>query len=147
MAAAERELHGNGWSHKRVRIRDAALAVACLTVISIGLRIVRLRRLLRTLTAWQRSIPDDQSRDRSSEVKAMVRALGAAGALFPLRALCLERSLALLTLLSVKRVPGAALQIGVTPYGFAAHAWITYRGEPVNERPDNVKEFVPFSLN
>jgi hypothetical protein len=104
------------------------------------------RRVLRTLVARQKAVKNDQV-DHSELVTRLSRSLGAVGAIFPFRARCLERSLALFALLTLKRVPDCALQIGVTLYGFRAHAWVTHRGEPVNERPDDVKEFVPFLLS
>jgi hypothetical protein len=33
---------------------------------------------------------------------------------------------------------------GMHPYPFAAHAWITYRGQVINDVPEHVKHFTPF---
>ena len=64
-----------------------------------------------------------------------------AAALYPGRALCLERSLVLYDRL---RRAGADVQlrIGVQATPFAAHAWVTYRGEPVNDSAEHVSHFV-----
>jgi hypothetical protein len=91
-------------------------------------------------------------RDRSERVRittdsslaniAMADRVGAlAAALYPGRALCLERSLVLYDRL---RREGAAveLRIGVQATPFAAHAWVTYGGEPVNDSAEHVSHFV-----
>jgi hypothetical protein len=69
------------------------------------------------------------------------RVVALAAALYPGRALCLERSLVLYDRL---RRAGAAveLRIGVQATPFAAHAWVTYRGEPVNDSAEHVSHFV-----
>jgi hypothetical protein len=45
-----------------------------------------------------------------------------------------------------RRVPMTRLEIGVMPYGFTAHAWVSHKGLPVNERPDKIKDFLTLSL-
>jgi hypothetical protein len=69
------------------------------------------------------------------------RVVAIAAALYPGRALCLERSLVLYNRL---RREGAAveLKIGVQATPFAAHAWVTYGGEPVNDSAEHVSHFV-----
>ena len=69
------------------------------------------------------------------------RVVALAAALYPGRALCLERSLVLYDRL---RREGAAveLRIGVQAMPFAAHAWVTYGGEPVNDSAEHVSHFV-----
>jgi hypothetical protein len=69
------------------------------------------------------------------------RVVALAAALYPGRALCLERSLVLYDRL---RREGAAveLQIGVQATPFAAHAWVMYCGEPVNDSAEHVSHFV-----
>jgi hypothetical protein len=73
-------------------------------------------------------------------VRAVERAVAMAGALYPGRALCLEQSLVLYYLL---RRQGVAVRYchGVQPYPFEAHAWIEYRGEPINDVPEHVRGF------
>lgn len=68
------------------------------------------------------------------------RVVAIAAALYPGRALCLERSLVLYDRL---RREGAAveLRIGVQATPFAAHAWVTYGGEPVNDSAEHVSHF------
>lgn len=69
--------------------------------------------------------------------------LATAAALYPGRALCLEQSLALYYLLRRAGV-GVEFRIGVQMYPFLAHAWVEYRGQPLNDVPEHVKQFAPF---
>ena len=78
----------------------------------------------------------------SPDIIAMAdRVVAIAAALYPGRALCLERSLVLYDRL---RREGATveLRIGVQATPFAAHAWVTYGGEPVNDSAEHVSHFV-----
>jgi len=65
-----------------------------------------------------------------------------AAAFYPGRALCLEQSLVLYLLLR-RRGVNAQLRLGVQPYPFNAHAWVEYRGLPLNEREEIIRQFVP----
>jgi hypothetical protein len=65
-----------------------------------------------------------------------------ASALYPGRALCLERSLVLYHYLRRARVP-VQFRLGVQPYPFAAHAWVERDGVPINDVPEHVAYFTP----
>jgi hypothetical protein len=71
------------------------------------------------------------------------RAVATAGALFPGRALCLEQSLALYYLL---RRQGIAVKYcqGIQAHPFEAHAWVEYRGFPLNDVAEHARLFEPF---
>ena len=69
-----------------------------------------------------------------------VRRVSLVAAFFPGRALCLEQSVTLWTLLR-RRGIDAELRLGVQPYPFGAHAWVEHRGQPVNENPEFVRTF------
>jgi hypothetical protein len=86
-----------------------------------------------------RGVPTDPSAD-ADVVKAAEQSVAMAGALYPGRALCLEQSLALYYLL---RRQGVAVKYsqGVQPHPFLAHAWLEYRGEPINDVAEHVKRF------
>jgi hypothetical protein len=75
-------------------------------------------------------------------VAATEYAVAMAGALYPGRALCLEQSLALYYLLR-RRGVAVKFRMGVQAHPFLAHAWIDYRGVPLNDVPEHVKQFVP----
>ena len=65
-----------------------------------------------------------------------------ASALYPGRALCLERSLVLYHYLRRAGV-SVRLRLGVQPYPFAAHAWVELEGKPLNNVPEHVGHFTP----
>jgi hypothetical protein len=71
--------------------------------------------------------------------------LAAAAALYPGRALCLERSLVLYDRLRRAGVR-ADLRLGVQAAPFAAHAWIERHGAPVNDVLEHIEQFTPIAL-
>jgi hypothetical protein len=75
-------------------------------------------------------------------IDACVRSVALAAAFFPGRALCLERSLTLWYVLRSRGVP-VELCLGVQKFPFAAHAWVAYRGTPLNDVPEHVAHFQP----
>jgi len=75
-------------------------------------------------------------------VTATELAVALAAALYPGRARCLEQSLVLYYLLCRTGVP-VEFRLGVQPHPFLAHAWVQYRGEPINDVPEHVKRFAP----
>lgn len=67
-------------------------------------------------------------------------AVAMAAALYPGRALCLERSLVLYYLLRRRGIPVTYCQ-GVQPCPFLAHAWVEFRGQPINDVLEHVLLF------
>ena len=111
------------------------------TICAVKLSL-RLRGYGRTIQWIRRAVervPADTSADVET-VKAAEHAVAMAGALYPGRALCLEQSLALYYLLRRQGVAGKYSQ-GVQPHPFLAHAWLEYRGEPINDVAEHVKRF------
>lgn len=78
--------------------------------------------------------PDDALVRRTEYAVAM------AAALYPGRALCLERSLVLYYLLRRRGIAVRYCQ-GVQPHPFLAHAWVEFRGQPINDVPEHVQLF------
>lgn len=56
---------------------------------------------------------------------------------YPGRARCLEQALTLCRLLRYRGID-ATFKLGVQPYRFRAHAWVEYRGVPINEPGDGI---------
>lgn len=73
-------------------------------------------------------------------VKETEYAVAVAAALYPGRALCLERSLVLYYLLRRRGIAVTYCQ-GVQPYPFLAHAWVEYHGRPINDVMEHVQLF------
>jgi hypothetical protein len=71
-------------------------------------------------------------------VSASERMVALACALYPGRAQCLERSLVLYYLLRRQGVD-VRLVNGVKVDPFGAHAWVQYRGEPINDVREHVE--------
>jgi hypothetical protein len=117
--------------------------VACMVSIALVRRWLAWSGFARTL----RRVRDRSERVRITTDSSLAniamadRVVALAAALYPGRALCLERSLVLYDRL---RREGAAveLRIGVQATPFAAHAWVTYGGEPVNDSAEHVSHFV-----
>jgi hypothetical protein len=125
---------------RRVRFIHAAAALISIKLLLLTLGFARTFRYLQ----WR-------VRDRATAVEpdtatldASARAVVAAAILIPGRIECLEQSLALWYLLRHHRV-GAELTFGVRQYPFGAHAWVTYRGEPLNEDRDALRDYVAFA--
>jgi hypothetical protein len=77
----------------------------------------------------------------SALVSREAEAVARAAAFYPGRALCLEQSLALY--LRLRRAGVAAtFHLGVQPHPFAAHAWVSVSGQPVNERGEIVRQLL-----
>jgi hypothetical protein len=120
---------------------DAPSVLRCgieLLQVKIRLRLVGFHSTLRYSQRRRHRVED------SPETPALVARtalhVAIAGALFPGRVRCLEQSFALLRLLYMKNVP-VSLQVGVQPYRFRAHAWVEYRGLPINEPGDGISGF------
>lgn len=113
-----------------------------LVMVTLGLRIIGLRRSLATAERLSRRVPPaaEPSPDFLANV---VRKVATAAAFFPGRALCLEQALTLYLCLR-RRGVAARLRIGAQPYPFAAHAWVEYHGALVGSSHDQVSQFVPF---
>jgi hypothetical protein len=76
-------------------------------------------------------------------VAAIEYAVAMGAALFPGRAQCLERSLVLYDYLRCRGIV-AEMRLGIQRYPFMAHAWVEYRGEPINDVPEHVRIFTAF---
>lgn len=77
-----------------------------------------------------------------SAVKTIARRVAAVSAYYPGRARCLEQALTLYSCLLIAHIP-AQLCFGVRAYGFSAHAWVEWSGEPIEERPDRIRKLMP----
>jgi hypothetical protein len=107
----------------RLLLAEACLVAAC---IRVGLRIVPVRTLITFLDV----LPPSDARG-SDELDACRRAASIAAARIA-HPTCLFRSLVGFGLLARRGYP-VAFQIGATTAdGFAAHAWLTLAGQPLD---------------
>jgi len=119
------------------------LVLMLFVAAKVGLRALGLRRLLMAIGLWQRRL-QSTAVDQSTTVHLLERAVSQVAALLPGRALCLEQSLVLYAAMTILRIP-TAFRMGVRAYGFRAHAWVEYRGMPIAERAEELRELVVFN--
>lgn len=150
--------HPHGRTVRRQRSRDAVAATArhsawrvpSLATCGCVIALVKLRLALSDFAktyAWlrRRVLTVPVITDVPSDfVLATEQAVALAAALYPGRAQCLERSLALYFLLRREGVD-VAFRMGVQARPFAAHAWIEYCGAPINDVVEHVKRYVPLA--
>jgi hypothetical protein len=124
----------------RVRFINAAAALISIKLMLLTLGFARTLRFLtwRTIGRATNVYPDTAS------LESAARTVVAAAVLIPGRIECLEQSLALWHLLR-RRGVGAELTFGMRQYPFGAHAWVTYRGEPLNEDREALRHYVAFA--
>lgn len=122
-----------------VKVPSVLRSGVTIFAIKMSLKVRGYGRTIQWIQREVRGVPATASADVEA-VKAAEHAVAMAGALYPGRALCLEQSLVLYYLL---RRQGVAVRYcqGVQPYPFAAHAWVEYRGEPINDVAEHVKWF------
>lgn len=115
--------------------------VLVLLVATVGLRALGLQRSLALVRRFTATTPAHAgATTRVAEVVA--HRIAAAAAFLPVRALCLEQSLALFWSLRSMHLD-AQLVFGVQPYPFHAHAWVEYGDCAVAESFDKVASLVP----
>jgi hypothetical protein len=111
-------------------------SLTTIAVVRLALRARGLSWTLRTIEqrTGQMAFASAAAAD-DNYVAATSSRVALAAALFPGRALCLERSLTLLYFLRRAGLP-AALRFGVHVHPFSAHAWIELFGQAVDEPAD-----------
>lgn len=124
----------------RIRAIDAALALIAIKALLLAIGFARTLRWLQwRIRHCVTTVEPDQV-----TLNASARSVVAAAVLLPGRTECLEQSLALWYLLR-RRGVGAELTFGMRQYPFGAHAWVTYRGEPLNEDREALRHYVAFA--
>ena len=76
----------------------------------------------------------------SQLLAAIANRVATAAALYPGRALCLERSLSLHWLLR-RRGVDSRFRLGVRHFPFLAHAWVEHSGHPIEEGGEILRNF------
>ncbi|HSY80660.1 MAG TPA: lasso peptide biosynthesis B2 protein [Gemmatimonadaceae bacterium] len=125
---------------KRIRAIDSAIA---LIAIKLMLLVIGFARTYALLQSRVRDLSTTTEPDTAT-LDASARSIVAAAILIPGRIECLEQSLALWYLLR-RRGVSAELTFGMRQYPFGAHAWVTYRGEPLNEDREALRHYVAFA--
>jgi transglutaminase superfamily protein len=119
-----------------------AEALGTLAVVFSGLRLVKFPRVAAWATGIAAQSTGEWTRDR---IERVARIVTMAGRLTGVA--CLSRSLALARMLG-RRGVATAVRIGVRTdhHGeLDAHAWVEWRGCPVNDTPRALQPFAPFT--
>lgn len=125
------------WQDASVKqILFAAIQLVFVRVALVVLGFGRTLRLVRWFSGQRRR---DDIQDQA--LAAAVYRIAVASAFITYSgARCLERSLVLFYQLKRAGAP-VALRVGANARPFAAHAWVEYNGQPINEHPATVKDF------
>jgi len=127
--------------------RILALSLAWTPVVASGLALFGYRRVHRALS-WPRRGADRYPSEpaRLARAKSVARIVTIAAGSGPIRATCLRRSLLLWWLLRRDGIE-AIVRVGVQRGeggALDAHAWVEYRGRPLNDTEDVALRFLPF---
>jgi hypothetical protein len=125
-----------------LRVPSAAECLLRVTIVRWTLKVAGYERTRQRIERRIASVP--VIGDGDPQVVAAIEYTVAMGAaLFPGRAQCLERSLVLYDYLRCRGI-AAQVRLGIQRYPFMAHAWVEYRGEPINDVPEHVRIFTAF---
>jgi hypothetical protein len=124
----------------RIRVIESAITLIAIKLMLLVIGFARTHSFLhwRVRDLLTTTEPDAATLDVSA------RSIVAAAILIPGRIECLEQSLALWYLLR-RRGVAVELAFGMRQYPFGAHAWVTYRGEPLNEDREALRHYVAFA--
>jgi Transglutaminase-like superfamily len=139
---ADLGVRGRGEEHSDFRTPSVLRCGLMLFAVKAALRISGFGATMR----WIRRRAERAIGATPASARALAAAehsVAMAGALYPGRALCLEQSLVLYDLLRQRGVAVRYCQ-GAQPHPFEAHAWVEYRGKPINDIPEHVKRFARF---
>ena len=119
---------------RRVLVGAAAATLARFALRTLGFhRVITMVRWLAARTRYSATTED---------VLGVLRAIDTAAAWLPFRVACLERSLAAVCLLAVRR-RGVVWQVGVRTPPFAMHAWLTTQTGEILGEPESTVAYQP----
>jgi transglutaminase superfamily protein len=119
---------------------DAACTLVGIKLLMLTLGFARTLHLLE----WRLRLRFPSIEPDTAALVAAAHSVVAAAVMLPGRHECLEQSLSLWYLLR-RRGVAADLTFGMRQYPFGAHAWVSYRGEPLNEDREALRHYVAFA--
>lgn len=128
---------------ERLRTVGAFRAFLMLGTVRLLLVNVGLKRT-QIILDWLSQNAQLSAAEAGCSSQQIVRDLACAGVFLPLRAECLEHSLAL-NFFTRRRGLATSVKLGVQALPFLAHAWVELNGFPINENIDRVRTFAPLS--
>jgi len=127
---------GIGWNASSLYL------MVLLLLMNASVRLLGFAATLRLIGRIARQASLRRSVDAAA-VRDMARMVAEVAALLPVRARCLEQSLALFFELR-RRGAAVTFKIGVQPYGFVSHCWVEHNGEPINENGELLRKLAVF---
>jgi hypothetical protein len=124
------------WRPRSGSVPSVLQCLAVIAVVKARLRIVGLGPTLRWTRRHEAQKPMTALAPNTF-VTACEYGIALAAALYPGRALCLERSLTLFYFARRAGIP-VTYHHGVQPLPFAAHAWVEYEGRVINDVNEHV---------
>jgi len=124
----------------RIRVIESAITLIAIKLMLLVIGFARTYALLH----WRVRDLSTTTEPDTTTLDASARSIVAAAILIPGRIECLEQSLALWYLLR-RRGVAVELTFGMRQFPFGAHAWVTYRGEPLNEDREALRHYVAFA--
>ncbi len=124
-----------------LRVPSALRCAAMILSVRVALRVGGFAGVTNWIRRRLHSLPATDA-VAGEAVTAIESVVATAAALYPGRALCLEQSLVLYYLLRRQGV-AAKFRMGIQAHPFAAHAWVEYRGQVLNDIPEHLKAFAP----
>jgi hypothetical protein len=125
---------------RRVHFIDAVVTLIGIKLLMLTLGFARTLHFLE----WRIGIRFPSVEPDATALDAAAHSVVAAAVMLPGRNECLEQSLSLWYLLR-RRGVAADLTFGMRQYPFGAHAWVSYRGEPLNEDREALRHYVAFA--
>lgn len=138
----DNELPTKMYAHGRVSLRRVFACCILIALTKAALTVFGYGKTLRTVVELVGQETTYSGIDWSI-VDLDTQAVVTAAALYPGRALCLERALVLCACLRWHGFP-ALVKLGVQPFPFQAHAWVECAGQAVHEDPERLKPFQSF---
>lgn len=128
--------------------RLLAFSLLATPFVTVFLALFGYRRTHAFLSRWPQPRPGSFSDEpaRLARAKNVARIVTIAAGSGPVRATCLRRSLLLWWLLRRDGIE-TVVKVGVHRGGdgsLDAHAWVEYRGRPLNDTDDVADRFIPF---
>jgi hypothetical protein len=123
-------------------VPSVARSFVAITLVKLALTAGGLGRVTRWMRRRLTQVPAAPGVSEDG-VAACEYSVAMAAAFYPGRAMCMERSLALLYLARRAGIP-VTYHHGVQPVPFAAHAWVEYDGRVVNDVPEHVQLYQRF---
>jgi hypothetical protein len=128
-------------AERELRAPSVVATMLFFSALKVALKVAGFGRTWRWIRRRTEHVPIRSDVNLEAVAKAEYK-VAMAAALYPGRALCLERSLTLYWYLRRQGV-SVTYRMGVQMYPFMAHAWVEYRRQVINDVAEHVKLFLP----